>query len=322
MKEQEGETRQNARRKRVKRLKKIIVGTILSAIILPMVLCVVLFVKLSEAREQLAVLEKTVATLLAQPADDPQSSIIEASIFSTTQLEESDRMTPIEPMAQEVSGEEPADNQSIRLYLTFDDGPSSNTNAILDILKQYDVRATFFVIGKTDEQSLQAYRRIVEEGHTLGMHSYSHSYQEIYGSEEQFAEDLTKLQEFLYEETGVWCRYYRFPGGSSNKVSTVEMQALIDYLDRQDIIYYDWNVGSGDAASGVLEAGSIVDNCLNGLAGKNSGIILMHDSAQKGVTVEALPLVIEAILATDNTVLLPIDDDTPLIQHLINGVEP
>ena len=78
-------------------------------------------------------------------------------------------------------------------YLTFDDGPSSNTGRILDILDEYDVKATFFVVGKEDERYRPLYNRIVDEGHTLAMHSYSHKYQEIYQSKESYVEDLTKL---------------------------------------------------------------------------------------------------------------------------------
>ena len=94
--------------------------------------------------------------------------------------------------------EEPAEKTEYvkKIYLTFDDGPSSSTNEILDILKAYDVKATFFVVGKTDEASKEAYRRIVAEGHTLGMHSYSHSYSGIYKSTTAFKKDLKKLYDF------------------------------------------------------------------------------------------------------------------------------
>lgn len=329
MREIGGSERQQGRRKRIARLKKMIVGTVLAAIILPTILCIVLFVKLINANKQLEQLTGVMADRAARDAETAaaeetvaeekavaEEETVEASIFSTAQLEESMRAATMKTVEAAQTGEDPEDGP-MRLYLTFDDGPSSNTNVILDILKIYDIKATFFVTGKTDEQSLQAYRRIVEEGHTLGMHSYSHSYQDIYDSVERFGEDLTRLQEHLYEVTGVWCRYYRFPGGSSNQVSKVEMQDLIDYLNRQDIRYFDWNIGSGDAAGNTLAAARITDNCLNGMKLVNSGIILLHDSPVKQTTVEALPMIIEGILAAGDTVLLPIDDDTPLVQHVI-----
>lgn len=212
----------------------------------------------------------------------------------------------------------PEDGSVRRVYLTFDDGPSSNTERILDILAQYDVKATFFVVGKEESQYRELYQRIVAEGHTLGMHSYSHKYDEIYQSVESYAEDLSRLQEFLYETTGVWCRYCRFPGGSSNTVSRVDMYDLITYLDEQDIAYFDWNVSSGDASNSYISEEAIIANCMTTLPNYQESIILMHDASNKNTTVEALPALIEQIQAMDNTVIVPITEDTEPIQHISN----
>lgn len=203
-----------------------------------------------------------------------------------------------------------------KVYLTFDDGPSINTARILDTLAEYDVKATFFVVGNEDEAYQALYKRIVEEGHTLGMHSYSHRYNEIYQSVESYAQDMTKLQEFLYDTTGVWCRYCRFPGGSSNTVSRVDMQELIDYLDKQDIIYFDWNIASGDASSSYISKEAIINNCMTRLPEYQDAVILLHDASGKNTTVEALPVLIERIQAMENTVLLPITEDTEPIRHI------
>lgn len=205
-----------------------------------------------------------------------------------------------------------------RVYLTFDDGPSSNTGRILDILAEYDVKATFFVVGREEEEYQPLYNRIVEEGHTLGMHSYSHRYQEIYQSVDSYAQDLSRLQEFLYDTTGVWCRYCRFPGGSSNTVSRVDMHDLIAYLDEQDITYFDWNISSGDAVNDYISADAIVRNCLSQIPKNNESIILMHDASNKNTTVQALPTLIEKILAMENTVIVPITEDAEPIQHISN----
>ena len=205
-----------------------------------------------------------------------------------------------------------------KVYLTFDDGPSSNTGRILDILAEYDVKATFFVVGKEDEKYQPLYKRIVEEGHTLAMHSYSHKYNEIYQSKESFVEDLTKLQEFLYDTTGVWCRYCRFPGGSSNTVSRVDMHELIAYLEEQDMSYFDWNVSSGDASSSYISADAIVRNSTANLRNFEEAMILMHDASDKDSTVEALPRLIEKIQAMEDTKILPITDDTEAIHHISN----
>lgn len=207
--------------------------------------------------------------------------------------------------------------QGHRVYLTFDDGPSSSTDRILDILDEYGVKATFFVIGRTGDEAEAAYRRIVEEGHTLAMHSYTHQYSQIYASEEAYAADLSKLRSYLYDVTGVWPKYVRFPGGSSNTVSKLNMQVFIHYLDRENLKYFDWNVSSGDAASnGLLPPETIVSNCLSGIRARHTSIVLMHDNALKTTTVEALPLLLDALMEEPDTEILPIDDDTPTVQHV------
>ena len=203
-----------------------------------------------------------------------------------------------------------------KVYLTFDAGPSANTNKILDILALYDVKATFFVVGKEGEWAEEAYKRIVEEGHTLGMHSYTHVYQSIYASVEAYAEDLNRLRDYLYEVTGVESWFVRFPGGSSNTVSDISMREFITYLNEEEITYFDWNVSSGDAGSRLLEAEEIVANCINGMGNKNTVVILMHDAAGKPTTVEALPALIERIQEMENTELLPITVDTLPVQHI------
>lgn len=212
-----------------------------------------------------------------------------------------------------------AEDENVRkVYLTFDDGPSSNTGRILDILAEYDVKATFFVVGKEEERYQPLYKRIVEEGHTLAMHSYSHKYNEIYQSKESYVEDLTKLQEFLYDTTGVWCRYCRFPGGSSNTVSRVDMHELIGYLEEQDMSYFDWNVSSGDASSAYISPEAIVRNSTVNLGEFHEAMILLHDASDKDSTVEALPRLIEQIQAMEDTKIVPITDDTGAIHHISN----
>ena len=208
-----------------------------------------------------------------------------------------------------------SNNAGIRkVYLTFDDGPGPNTDKILDILEQYGVKATFFVVGK--EGYAEQYRRIVEEGHTLGMHSYSHKYNEIYASLDAYKNDLNKLHDFLYELTGEDCNIVRFPGGSSNTISNVDMRELISYLNEENIVYYDWNVSSGDATGNYKNADRIAENVLENIEKYNNAVILFHDAAGKDSTVEALPIIIEKILESSDTVILPISSDTVKIQHL------
>ena len=293
------------RKKRVRRLKKVILGTVASAVVIPVIACVILTVYVFRLKGEV----RELRTLLAVKQETDEVT----GIFTTARIEESPRESSDGKQAV-IKEEMPAYEKQV--YLTFDDGPSSNTDAILDILKQYDIKATFFVVGKTDEKSRELYKRIVAEGHTLGMHSYSHKYGEIYASRESFAADLQKLQEYLYEVTGVWSRYYRFPGGSSNTVSKVDMQELIAYLSDSGITYFDWNTASGDAVSGTLSGESILKNCTSKLDGQKECMILLHDAAEKKTTLESLPQIIESILARGDAEFLPVTDDTAPIQHI------
>ena len=186
----------------------------------------------------------------------------------------------------------------------------------MDILDTYGVKATFFVTGKEGAKAEASYRRIVEEGHTLGMHSYTHDYSVIYASEEAFMEDMEKLQHYLYDVTGVQSTYIRFPGGSSNKVSDVDMRLLITDVHEAGMEYFDWNVSSQDASSKPLTKEEILDNCLNSIERFQNCIILMHDAGSKDSTVEALPELIEHIQAMEHTELLPITEDTVPVWHI------
>ena len=300
------------RRKRINRLKKMILGGVMMAVLIPVTASIILSVRVYQLSGRIRQQEAVI-----QELEDENKNL--AGAFFAETIEESER----EALQEEQDTETPAageeEENRKKIYLTFDDGPSSNTDEILDILKAYDVKATFFVVGKTDEASRKAYRRIVEEGHTLGMHSYSHSYEDIYDSEEDFQADMKKLQEYLYELTGVWPRFYRFPGGSSNTVSNIDMQKLADWLTDQGVTYFDWNVASGDAVSRELPAETLLANCLAGIRNQQSCVVLMHDAANKDTTVEALPEIISEIRLQEDAVFLPITDDTVPVQHTIKA---
>lgn len=300
------------RRKRINRLKKMILGGVMMAVLIPVTASIILSVRAHQLSGRIRQQEAVI-----QELEDENKNL--AGAFFAETIEESER----EALQEEQDTETPAageeEESQKKIYLTFDDGPSSNTDEILDILKAYDVKATFFVVGKTDEASRKAYRRIVEEGHTLGMHSYSHSYEDIYDSEEDFQADMKKLQEYLYELTGVWPRFYRFPGGSSNTVSNIDMQKLADWLTDQGVTYFDWNVASGDAVSRELPAETLLANCLAGIRNQQNCVVLMHDAANKDTTVEALPEIISEIRLQEDAVFLPITDDTVPVQHTIKA---
>ncbi|WP_051226740.1 polysaccharide deacetylase family protein [Butyrivibrio sp. MC2013] len=199
-----------------------------------------------------------------------------------------------------------------KIYLTFDDGPSSRTSEILDILKEYDAKATFFVCGREGYEDVL--RRIVDEGHTIAMHSYSHDYDSLYESLDSFQADMHKLQNYIYDVTGVWTKYYRFPGGSSNTRSNVDMKELEDYLDRDGIVYFDWNVYSGDKVSSDI----MVSNVIAGIDEYDTCMILMHDASDKAAVTQALPKILEYIQDLPDTELVPVTEDTVPVQHSSN----
>ena len=310
------------RKHRVQILKKVIKYTILFSILIPLVTAIVFIVLFVRTNREYKALKDEYAELTnaMEQLKDEISTLSEepVDVYSVSEVVDSSRNEIVsEDIASEETEEQTEEDETEinKVYLTFDDGPSSNTDRILDILKEYDVKATFFVVGKTDATSVNAYKRIVEEGHTLGMHSYSHRYSQIYASKDAFLEDLNMLQEYLYDVTGVWSHYYRFPGGSSNTTSSLDMLELIDCLGELDISYFDWNIVSGDAVGGGISADEIYNNCVSGLDGYSNAMVLMHDAGNKDSTVDALPAVIEAIQARDNTKILPITDETIPVQH-------
>lgn len=202
-----------------------------------------------------------------------------------------------------------------KAYLTFDDGPSLNTGELLEVLKKYNIKATFFVVGKADKHSKDCYRQIVAEGHTLGIHAYSHDYRKLYQSEESFKKDFYKIRKLLKNVTGVDVKYYRFPGGSSNSVSNVPMNKLIRFIHQEGVEYYDWNALNEDAVTVGLTSGQLNSNIMKDVERLDTAIILMHDLNENHNTIESLPNLIKT-LQKQGFELLPIDENTPLIQHI------
>lgn len=307
------------RRKRVERLKKIIILLLLVSIMIPIVCCVVLFVQVHNLNRRMGAMEAQMGQL-AQLTQEQQEFLQEwlDSAGTTVQGDANQGQAPVEMTDVSSMRDAGAVNEANlhKVYLTFDDGPSMYTDEILDILARYDVKATFFVVGKEGKHAKEMMRRIVEEGHTIGLHSYSHKYSSLYDSKEAFAEDFRQIQDYVYQVTGVESHVYRFPGGSSNTVSDVEMLELAEYLAEQDVEFYDWNISSGDGGSRNLDVDILVENTMADIGRWERSIVLLHDAAEKQTTVEALPIIIENILAMENTVILPITEDTKPVHHI------
>ena len=203
----------------------------------------------------------------------------------------------------------------MKVYLTFDDGPSANTKQILDILDKENVKATFFVTGREDEESLKLYKEITDRGHTIGMHSYSHKYDVIYSSVKQFRQDFEMIKSRIETVTGKECWLYRFPGGSSNRVSAKDMTTFIRFLNKQGITYFDWNVQCGDATSAPYTTSDLITNVMADVGKYHTSVVLMHDAEDKPETVKALSGIIKKV-RNSGAVLLPVTKKTRLVQHV------
>lgn len=297
---------QQLRRKRIRKIKSTIVAGVAIWILGTSVLSVTLLIKLLHLEERLDKLAESVISVEQVVENVNEKSA--ASPDGTAKTSDSVKNGTILENALE-------EGESRKVYLTFDDGPSENTAKILDILKEKNVKATFFVIGQEDEESKELYQRIVAEGHTLGMHSFSHKYSVIYQSLESFSEDMAHLQAYLSEVTGVTPEILRFPGGSSNQVSNTDMTEFIRFLKEKGITYYDWNVASGDATSQAYTPDELVQNVMNDVGRYETSIVLMHDASNKSGTVEALPVMIDKLQEL-GAELLPIDENTTPIQQI------
>ncbi len=181
------------------------------------------------------------------------------------------------------------------LYLTFDDGPSASTPEILSVLKEKNVRATFFVVTQGGETDISLMKQMVAEGHTLAMHSYTHDCDKIYESVESFLEDYYQLFHLIQDEVGITPTIFRFPGGSLNSYNQETYQEIIAEMLRRGFVFYDWNLAACDAVPVPPDKEEIVSNILEPAVDKKRGFVLMHDSAANHSTVEALPEIIDGL---------------------------
>jgi len=297
------------RKKRVKRIKKILITLIIVLLLVPNILCTYLLFQVKEMNLTIQETQEKLWELTVQMEDANAAAVVEQAL-SPVQVSDVS-LKEVIPDSQMYEGRK-------LVYLTFDDGPSEYTDEILDVLKEYDVKATFFVLAKDGYE--EQYQRIIDEGHTLALHSYTHQYSQIYESPEAFRQDITMLTDYLYDITGYQCEFYRFPGGSSNTIIQFDKNECFDILEEEGLVYFDWNVTSKDASSYRLSSQAIVSNVLNGVSQtSNASVVLMHDASDKYTTVEALPQIIETLLADENTVFLPITDGTAPVCHVVRS---
>ena len=211
-----------------------------------------------------------------------------------------------------------------RVYLTFDDGPSKNTGEILDILKKYDIKATFYNVGVDSDELLELQRRVYDEGHTLAIHTLTHKYDKIYASFENWKADVLGEQERIKNNVGITTKYYRFPGGGSNSKGAkygTSISQCIEWLDENGFSYQDWNIDSRDADGKVYTPDQMAQNVIDSVrkSEKTDLIVLMHDADPKTTTVKCLPKVIETLKADGYTFCQITDNTKPIHHNLYQG---
>jgi Predicted xylanase/chitin deacetylase len=186
------------------------------------------------------------------------------------------------------------------VYLTFDDGPSPNTEKILDILSAHGANATFFVTGQYQDQEYakRLLQRMAKEGHSIGLHSYTHRFAQIYSSADTYLKDIDKLRAFIQAATGIPPAILRFPGGSrSGNASPAVMKEIIQEVQSRGYMYYDWDIPSGDDSSPVLSSGDIAERVIGGIRkrGEQPTIVLLHDNSTPVTTPDAVEIILSEL---------------------------
>lgn len=287
-----------------------------------------------------SVLESIISSDTSSVEESTESSVesseetSEAESSSSETVEESSTADPLTATVETISTD-PAPNGSgfevdasrtswnydsngeKTVYLTFDDGPSGLTPKVLDILDQYGIKATFFVTGQVPEY-YSYIKEAYDRGHTIGLHSYSHSYAQIYTSVDAYLNDLNAIAQVVKDQIGYVPCFVRFPGGSSNEGSkeycTGIMTALTSIVQSRGFQYWDWNCASGDGEN--VTAAQELENIKEIDGNTTNVIVLLHDGGGKQATVEALPGIIEYFKSQGYT-FKALDRNTRVEHHTI-----
>lgn len=310
---------QRRRRKRINRIKSGIIWTIAMWMLFSLIAIIILSIQVYRLSDRIGALEQTTSDNRVPTTENSDSAGASEESESTENTQAETESATEDLYANIVTGIDTEENfakegDTHYVYLTFNSVPGDNTTAILDVLAKYQVKATFFVVGSEDDTKNAIYQRIVNEGHTIGMHSYSNQYSLIYSSKDAFKEDYLKISDYLYKLTGIRSTFYRFPGGSGNQISDVNMAAFAHVLNQEQITYFDWNVSAGDTAGNYTKE-DVLNNVLDGVSRYKTSVVLLHDGENKSTTVEALGPLIEA-LKGQGAVIQPIDENTNVIQYI------
>lgn len=274
------------RRQRALRKRRILIG-IMILIVAAIIGGIVLAVKLN----------KKASTTKATTSKDVQNLKLDESGTQATEAEKETKsedvpdrsgfaVDPNVPVGSDTANDEKT------VYLTFDDGPSYNTQAVLDILDKYNAKATFFVTGINPDY-YDMIKVAYDKGHTIGLHTYSHDYAAVYASQEAYFQDLDQIGQIVKEQIGYVPCFIRFPGGSSNTISANYTQGIMTALSQEvqnrGYQYYDWNISCGDGGDNPADV--LRDQAIS--VDYTNIVLLMHDANNKETTVAALPEIIE-----------------------------
>lgn len=202
------------------------------------------------------------------------------------------------------------------IYLTFDDGPGCYTQSILDVLNEYNVKATFFVTNQFSNYQYMI-KKEYESGHSIAVHTYSHNYGKIYESVDSYVDDFNQMNQIIYEQTGTYTKMFRFPGGSSNTISRFNkgiVSNVAKTMTDKGYIYFDWNIDSTDTQ--YKDSEKIYQNVISELEKHDKSVVLMHDI--KKANIESVRKIINYGLENGYT-FLGLDESSPEVHHHINN---
>lgn len=264
--------------------KRLILLTLVLLIIIPSACAITLGIKYSKLEKQLAGGgEVDPSQTSVRPSMDPAQLVGEPldyqalypELYSTAQL-------PKE-----------RDSTANTVYLTVNTKLNANTRRILSMLDQYGIKATFFVSGTSDPEALAIMKEIADRGHTIGLHSYSGSYSDIYRSVSAYLDDFKQIYDLVYNATGIRAEIFRFPGGSVNAYDHALYRELIAEMLRRNFVFFDWGISAQGAANGDEGAQRILD----AMGSVSRGFILIEDAQGQEAQVDALPGVIDSLVA-------------------------
>ncbi|MDD3403197.1 MAG: polysaccharide deacetylase [Hespellia sp.] len=285
----EQKKRMSRRRRQAIRKRRILIGVIVLVVAAVIVGAVLLLKQAKKKTTTKEASSKTVQNLNIDNAE--QQTKAEGTDNADAKKEDAPDRSGFAVDPNVPAGSDKA-NEEKTVYMTFDDGPSYNTQAVLDILDKYDAKATFFVTGINPDY-FDMIKTAYDKGHTIGLHTYSHDYANVYASQDAYFSDLDQIGQVVKDQIGYVPCFIRFPGGSSNTISANYTQGIMTALSQEvqarGYQYYDWNISCGDGGDNPADV--LRDQAIS--VDYSNIVLLMHDANNKETTVQALPEIIE-----------------------------